>query len=146
LASAFNYVEKRVKLVERTGWQSINDNHVFVLPDKIIGEVGDEHVKLKSKGHDGYASAGSLEDWQREVAKPAGAHKLLALHISASLAGPCLEILNMDSCMVHFYGDSSLGKTTAMCVAATVWGKGSTKDGSCSGTRPPMLWRAGRNL
>ena len=45
-----------------------------------------------------------------------------AAAVSLALAGPLLEPLGLDSFGLHLRGASSSGKTTALRVAASVWG------------------------
>src|SRR5215470_11186050 len=48
--------------------------------------------------------------------------------MSCAVAGPILYLLGEESGGVHFYNNSSIGKTTAAVVAGSVWG-GGDKDG-----------------
>jgi len=48
------------------------------------------------------------------------------LAISAAFAGPLLQLANAESGGVHFFGNSSKGKTTLLQMAASVWGRGGT--------------------
>ena len=130
---------QRVSVVARTGWHEIEGRPVFVLPEEIIGATDGIPVRLGTSESAAYAAKGTLEDWQREVAKPAGEHRLLALSLSTALAGPLLFLIDGELGGVHLKGNSSTGKTTALGVAASVWGKGSAKNGYV------IPWRATAN-
>jgi hypothetical protein len=66
---------------------------------------------------------GSLEDWQRTVAKPAKKSSRLRLTIGASFAALLLRPLNMDSFALNLFGTSSTGKTRgALCAAGCAAG------------------------
>jgi len=49
---------------------------------------------------------------------------VLMLSQAVALAGPLLAKVHRDSGGVHRLGDSSIGKTTALCVGTSVWGGG----------------------
>ncbi len=66
---------------------------------------------------------GALADWQREVAARAAGNSRLVFAISAALAGPLLWLAKLESGGFHFRGASSQGKTTALRVAASVFGR-----------------------
>jgi hypothetical protein len=71
---------------------------------------------------EGWKPSGTWEDWieAMEVMKPF-IPMWLALYASAS--APLLEILGAPSFIVDFNGETSSGKTTAMRVGASVWGR-----------------------
>jgi putative DNA primase/helicase len=59
-----------------------------------------------------------MEDFGRETVPW---HPGLLMSASIALSAPLLEVLNIESGIVHFRGDSSSGKTTAQRVAMSVW-------------------------
>lgn len=70
-----------------------------------------------------YAASGSLEGWQEGVAALASGNPSLVFQISGMFAGPLLGLMNVASGGFHFYGESSRGKSTALQVAASVFGR-----------------------
>ena len=56
------------------------------------------------------------------VASLAPGNHVLTFAICAAFAGPLLEPTGLDGSGIHLRGQSSLGKTTALHVAASVWG------------------------
>lgn len=66
-------------------------------------------------------------------------HFLPVLAVSAALTGPLLDLVGQDGGGIHFYGGSSIGKTTKLRAAASVWGRGSSAGGYVRG------WSATRN-
>ena len=72
---------------------------------------------------------GSLEDWQHCVAMPALGNSRLEFALSASFASLLLEPLGFEGGGFHFVGGSSCGKTTALQVAASVFGSGAIETG-----------------
>jgi putative DNA primase/helicase len=114
-------IDRFARVARRTGWQEKK----FVLPHGAInGSSGELHIWDGDESHeDAFRAQGSLEEWQSQVAKPAQDHPLLALAVSMAFVGPCLRLADYsDDFGLHIYGRSSRGKTTAVDVAASVWG------------------------
>ena len=112
----------RARATHRIGWH----DKVFVLPNRCFG--ADSNDKLLLQGtiavEHAFTTRGSLEDWNREVARyaPGNSRLLLAMSaaFAAALSAPCWS----ESGGLHFKGPSSTGKTTALAVAGSVWGGG----------------------
>ncbi|MGZ8159062.1 MAG: DUF927 domain-containing protein [Methylobacter sp.] len=115
----WNTPKKVITAATRTGWTSKGGS--FVLHDRIIGN---EDVHFQSEGlvADGAArSGGDYRQWQAMAALCTG-NPVLIVSICTSLAGALLVKVHRDSGGIHWVGDSSIGKTTALCVGASVWG------------------------
>ena len=109
--------EKFLSCATRTGWHS---SQTFVLPDSVIGQDG---VWFQSdKKIAAYAKAGRMENWQQLVAARACGNPFLMFVLSFAFCGPLLERLGFDGVGVHLYGDTTVGKTTALSVGGSVWG------------------------
>ncbi len=119
-------VDRRVSIVSRTGWHQIDNQSVFVLPGETVGPRGSKAVFLDALLEWKYEAAGTLLDWQNGPAKLASGHLLPVLAISTALSGPLLHPVGAEGGGVHFYGQSSTGKTTLLRLAASVWGRGAT--------------------
>lgn len=113
-------VEARARCVERTGWHDGS----FVMPNKTIGNHQQEKIIFQSavNTQSTFKQKGSLAGWQDNISKPCAGNSRLVFAISAAFASPLLEVTGMESGGVHFRGDSSTGKTTALRVASSVWG------------------------
>jgi uncharacterized protein (DUF927 family) len=112
--------EAKARCVERVGWHQ----SVFVLPDRTFGATEGESVLLQVSGPAArFSVEGTLDGWQQEIARHAAGNSRLALAISAALAGPLLRLANEESGGFHFWGASSIGKTTALHAARSVWGQ-----------------------
>jgi len=120
----------KARCVNRTGWH----DDVFVLPRKTFGEKDGENVLFQSASLDGASlgQGGTLDGWREHVAKPCAGHSRLVLALCAGFAGPCLGLLGMDGGGFHLRGGSSIGKSTALAVAASIYG-------------PPAFLRTWRN-
>jgi len=115
----WNTPKKVITAATRTGWTSKGGS--FVLHNQIIG--GEEvYFQSESLAADGAArSGGDYRQWQSIAALCAG-NPVLIVSICTSLAGALLVKVHRDSGGIHWVGDSSIGKTTALCVGASVWG------------------------
>lgn len=126
---------KRVLCVLSTGWASAAHD-AFVLPARVIGPGADGVVYQGQQREGGeYAQAGTLDGWRDGVAALAVDNPMLCLALCAAFAGPVLALCGVEGGGVHLVGDSSTGKTTAVEVAASVWG----------GDRYRRSWRATAN-
>lgn len=109
---------KRVMLcVSRTGWHGGS----FILPDRCIGQAG-AILQTEAPVHNAFVTKGTAEAWRDRVGALAVGNPIMTLSISAAFAGPLLKPLNMDGGGIHICGPSSVGKSTTLEVARSVWG------------------------
>tara|TARA_R110000751_G_scaffold200854_1_gene305698 strand:- start:3258 stop:5396 length:2139 start_codon:yes stop_codon:yes gene_type:complete len=107
------------------GWQTAKGSGGFLLgknqiglEDKTIQLVPDEGLDRLS---DGWAVAGTWEEWLKTI-EPALSRPMLMTAIYASVAAPLIQVLDAPNFIVDWSGETSKGKTTALRVAASVWG------------------------
>lgn len=112
--------------VSRTGWH----NGVFVMPDRVIG-TSEERVHFTAADYsaDTFKTKGKLSEWQVNVSMSCVGNSRLVFAVSAAFASPLLDIIGMDSGGFHYRGHSSKGKSTALCLASSVWGSGAKSGG-----------------
>ncbi|WP_140919643.1 DUF927 domain-containing protein [Limnobaculum xujianqingii] len=112
--------KRRMRCALQIGWTG----NVFVLPDSTISDTTSTEVIFQSgqRPQEEYTVGGTLEGWQENVAALAQGNPLLVLGLCAAFAGPLLEKCHAESGGIHFYGDSSTGKTTLVEAACSVWG------------------------
>jgi putative DNA primase/helicase len=67
---------------------------------------------------------GTIEGWQNSIGKLASGNNLLMFSIATALAASLFSIFGEEGCCFHFSGSSSIGKTTTLYVASSVWGMG----------------------
>jgi uncharacterized protein (DUF927 family) len=111
----------RVRTVSGYGWYK----GMYVLPDKIIGPGAEEEVIQSADSPDHLLRvAGTLEEWKRNVGCLCRGNTRLVFGISAAITGPTLELFSEESILFHLVGLTSIGKTTVLMVAGSVWGGG----------------------
>jgi putative DNA primase/helicase len=110
------------RCVNRLGWE----NGVFVLPHENLGVGGEERVVFQTNEavalHALLETRGTAADWREKVAALARNNSRLILATSLAFAAPLLGLLKLQGCGFHLRGQSSLGKSTALRMAASVWG------------------------
>ncbi|WP_208452693.1 DUF927 domain-containing protein [Burkholderia gladioli] len=107
-------------LVRSVGWSGIN----YVRADRVFGEgAGAVALDPEAPANAAFGQKGALESWNEQIGKYCGSNSRLMLAACVALAAPLLHLLGMESGGVHLVGQSSVGKTTAMKVAASIWGK-----------------------
>ncbi|MBB4842492.1 putative DNA primase/helicase [Paucibacter oligotrophus] len=113
-------VEARAICTDRVGW---HDN-VYVLPSGCIGQVEGRRYVYQSEGgiDDQYKQRGELSQWRDAVSALAVGNSRLLFALCCAFAGPLLRLAGVESGGFQFRGDSSGGKTTALKVAASVYG------------------------
>lgn len=113
-------VDGRALAADRPGWHGGR----FVLPHIVYGETAGEHVVFQGEraAPGAFDKTGTLSGWQRAVAALAVGNPRLAFALSAAFVGPVLALVDGEGGGLHFVGDSSTGKTTALRAAASVWG------------------------
>ncbi len=126
-------IDTRAKCVERVGWHG----NVYVLPAQLIGSSDEQFVFQNTHAVEpAFSIAGTAEEWKGKVGGLAIGNSRLTFALSIAFAAPLLELSGEDSGGFHFRGSSSTGKTTALKVAASVYGNPKTYS---------RLWRATTN-
>jgi putative DNA primase/helicase len=111
--------KRRMHCALQVGWVGKS----FVLPDEVIGpNAAGVIFQSGERGHEEHTKAGTLQGWQEGIAALAGGNPLLLLALSAGFAGPMLVPCNAEGGGIHFVGDSSTGKTTAIEASCSIWG------------------------
>lgn len=122
LANAEDWTTNRVKLVTKTGWS--DDKKNFALPHMNIGAEGSEKVVMQQTPGTAkmYKSSGTLEEWKTEVAAKSVGNSRLSFMLCAALTGPMLFLTGGENGGFHIVGESSKGKSTALRMAASIYG------------------------
>ena len=88
------------------------------------GEDEPERIVFQTDGtaESSFRTRGTLDQWRERVAAPCVGNSRLVFTVCCAFAGPMLRPAGMESGGFHLRGDSSGGKTTALRLAASVWG------------------------
>ncbi len=104
---------------DRIGWHG----HAFVLPRETIGDEGERIVfQSESAMENTFRQRGDVATWRDRIGRLCAGNSRLVFAASCAFAGPMLRPAGMESGGFHLRGDSSSGKTTALRVAASVFG------------------------
>ncbi|MBS0318431.1 MAG: DUF927 domain-containing protein, partial [Proteobacteria bacterium] len=104
---------------DRIGWHG----RAFVLPKETIGDDAERIVfQTDNAIENTFRTKGTPEQWRDRMAAPCVGNSRLAFAVACAFAGPLLRPAGVESGGFHFRGDSSSGKTTALKVAASVYG------------------------
>ncbi len=104
---------------DRIGWHG----RAFVLPHETIGDDAERIVFQTDNAQENtFRVKGTAEQWRQRVAALCVGNSRLVFAVAAAFAGPLLRPAGMESGGFHFRGDSSSGKTTALKLAASVYG------------------------
>lgn len=110
--------DSRARCVMQPGWHG----QAYVTPTEAIGS--DEPIFFINNHAvtPCWSASGGLMEWQNLVAVPAVGNTRLVLALSIAFTGPLLHLVNEGSGGIHLRGSSSSGKSTALRMAASVWG------------------------
>lgn len=104
---------------DRIGWHGTS----FVLPHTTITNT-DERLVFQSEAamENTFKTKGTAQQWRDRVASLCRSNSRLVFAVACAFAGPLLRPAGVESGGFHFRGGSSGGKTTALKVAASVYG------------------------
>jgi putative DNA primase/helicase len=113
--------EKRACCVPHVGWHG----RAFVLPEQAFGDTEGQLVVFQPTTplKHAYRVSGTLEAWQGMARLAVGNSRLVFL-LSTAFAGPLLQLIGVEGGGVHLVGSSTVGKTTGLKVAGSIWGGG----------------------
>lgn len=108
------------RVAQATGWQC----GAYIMPD---GEViGSPDVPVLFNGRSsaaaGYTCRGTAESWRDSIARLVEGNYSMMTAIGAALAAPLIGLAGADGFGLHFYEQSSAGKTTTANIASSLYG------------------------
>lgn len=108
------------RVAQATGWQC----GAYIMPDGEILGTPDMPVLFngRSSAASGYTNKGTAISWRESVARLAGGNYSMMTGIGAALAAPLIGLAGADGFGIHFYEQSSAGKTTTANVASSLYG------------------------
>lgn len=144
----------RLTLISRLGFFDLPDGSTgFALPGRFIVPTDSQQnaigtlafrARNNSPALAAYSSSGLLSAWQGIVEQLRWS-PLHIFSVCAGLAGPFLTLAGMEGGGVNLYGTSSSGKTTALQLAASVWGRGADPQRNADESTLMERWNATRN-
>ncbi len=112
--------EEFASCTDRIGWHNAR---AFVLPRETIGDDAERIVFQSDNAVENtFRSKGEPEQWRERVGALCVGNSRLVFAVACAFAGPLLRPAGMESGGFHYRGDSSSGKTTALKLAASVYG------------------------
>ena len=108
------------RVVHATGWQC----GAYIMPDgEIIGSPSHPFLfSGRSSAAAGYVVKGTAQSWRDSVGLLAGGNYSMMTGVGAALAAPLIGLVGADGFGIHFYEQSSAGKTTTANVASSLYG------------------------
>lgn len=108
------------RVAQATGWQ----RGAYIMPDGEI--IGNPDMPVLFNGRSsaaaGYTNKGSVDSWRESVARLVSGNYSMMTGIGAALAAPLIGLTGADGFGIHFYEQSSAGKTTTANVASSLYG------------------------
>ena len=112
--------EEFASCTDRVGW---HNGRSFVLPRETIGDSAERIVFQSDNAVENtFRSKGTPEQWRERIGALCVGNSRLVFAVAGAFAGPLLRPAGMESGGFHYRGDSSSGKTTALKLAASVYG------------------------
>lgn len=114
-------LEDESTFASRNGW--LNRKHQqFILGQKMLKADRQDTIARYNDDTLDLAQTGTRAAWLKLV-KQYYSNKFIALALSASAASFLFAPYGIESSILHLYGDSSCGKSTATLFAASLWGQ-----------------------
>jgi uncharacterized protein (DUF927 family) len=119
--SGLRDIEQTYTITDQTGWvgrEYVSQNKTYsvdpncTLKFRDIEPIADSLAEIK----------GLLWQWQKYVGEKCTGNSRLIFGVGVALAAPLQSLLNIESGGFHLVGDTSIGKTTILKVAASVLG------------------------
>jgi putative DNA primase/helicase len=116
---------KRIRQIKKPGW--INDREYVCPSFQVTRPDNNGEYELSETAQNwGYGINGTLKEWQDNVAKYCVGNNIPMFSLCAGVAGPLLNVFpNIGTTVINLTGITSRGKTTALLVAASLWGESS---------------------
>jgi uncharacterized protein (DUF927 family) len=117
---------KRSYVTKGLGWKTVNNKKIFLLHKDETQSNADNSINfIPEIGFERYVKAlkreGSYGKW-KAVVEEALEYPLANFAFYASFAAPLLNILKAPNFIIDFWGTTSLGKTSVLELASSVWG------------------------
>ena len=111
--------EEFASCTDRVGWHG----RAYVLPRETIGDSAERVVfQSDSSIENTFRMKGTAQQWRERIGLLCVGNSRLVFAVACAFAGPMIRPAGIESGGFHYRGLSSNGKTTALRLAASVWG------------------------
>jgi hypothetical protein len=125
------------RVSSRLGWQGDDGKLGFLCGEQFLSPLTTKKARqsvIRYQAPDdgdqqcarAFHGKGTVDGWREAVAS-LDSHPRVCAAIYGSLAAPMLTVLDTDNFIIEWAGRSSIGKTTALRVAASCWGNPNEK-------------------
>jgi uncharacterized protein (DUF927 family) len=116
--------ERFARCVPTVGWHHVRGSRIFVLPERIFGTAPELVIfqPTHRTAEETYGAAGTLAEWRDQVAALCPGNTRLLLAVCMAFAAPLMALAGEPGGGINLKGNSRSGKSTALRVAASVWG------------------------
>nr|WP_015063335.1 DUF927 domain-containing protein [Paracoccus marcusii]AFQ90334.1 hypothetical protein [Paracoccus marcusii] len=111
--------QRIIKVLDRSGWSQDYKSYAFGDGRVISSRYIENETILKDAEERN--SRGSLAGWQEGLAAACIGNPYLLFAVSTAFSGPLLKRCGVAPAMFHFHGKSSIGKSTLLRSALSVW-------------------------
>lgn len=115
-------VETKARCINNTGWYK----QAFILPNKVyyLFSKNNEETLIYHSDYTlhNYMQLGTLDEWTHNISSNCAGNSRLMFAVALAFAGPLVGLLGLESGGFHLVGESSIGKSTVLAVAASVYG------------------------
>jgi putative DNA primase/helicase len=131
---ACNMLRIPKKLIARgVGWKTIKGKRMFLLGGKATAKTNkqtanEDNISIEFRADPGFERfvkamnpQGSFSKWVKSI-EPTLKYPGACFALYASFSAPLLRILKAPNFIVDFWGRTSVGKTTALELASSIWG------------------------
>ncbi|HEX9005431.1 MAG TPA: DUF927 domain-containing protein [Blastocatellia bacterium] len=116
--------KEKVRCVNKIGWQG----EAYIFPDDTVGSADGEEIYLQAQETNPLLRvSGDEQEWRDHIGHYCIGNSRLVFAVSLAFASSLLNLVGEEGGGIHFRGETTEGKTTALYVAGSVWGGGSEK-------------------
>lgn len=105
--------------LDRAGWTNDYSSFAFIDGRIVLSKNTQSSVVLKDPEED--RTRGSLAGWQQGIGAACIGNPYMLFVVSTAFCGPLLTRCGVAPGMFHFHGESSIGKSTLLSTAISVW-------------------------
>lgn len=129
-----------VEVVTKGGWAPEYD--AFLFDNVTLGKGGYKVRLAPKKDAPKLTEIGTVKDWAATMGEYARRSSIMRFAAYVALAAPLVQIVGRQTTIFHLFGESSKGKSTALYVAASIYGSSADYVSSWRSTKSNQSTRA----